>query len=922
MPRLFKKLFDIEREELTRALIMFLYGFLLLSAYLILKPVRNSLFLSKFGADQLIFMYMIIALAATPIAWLYGWTAARTTLPRLVGGTTLFLVVNMAVFWWLIQQQYDWLVYVFYVWVSLFGVFTTSQYWLLANYVFDAREAKRLFPFIGAGAIAGGIMGSFLTSQLAQLVGTENLLWLCVGFMLACFGLLLMAWRRRQGDDPSKAKRKKKSQDVSGMLPIILKSRHLKLLALMIALTVIVSTFVDFQFNKVVADSFDSKDELTAFFGWFFMALSIISLVLQLLFSSRILRRFGVGAAILFLPIGLLLGSAAIFLWPVLMSAVVIKISDGAFRYSINKTGVELLYLPVSVSIKERVKAFMDVVGDRLARGLGGALLYLVNDMLSWPVQWISFLSAAMISAWVAVAIMLRKEYSRTFRETLVSRTIDAEEIRVQLHDGTSIDAVALALGSHDHRQVLFALELLKDEKDKRLSEPLANLLTHKSPDVRRRALSRILALEDGDLMAKVEPLIKDPDAEVRANAMRYICKHSPEDSIERLKSYLASDDPKLVAAAARCALQHSAEVGSEPILTIDHLKRLLELEGDEVVQARAQLARALRYVDPDDPIADLCSRFLTDDDPTVRRAGLESAAHLRRREFIPTIIGYLGTPVLRGQAATTLLAYGPAILGTLRDAMLDPKLASPVRLRIPKVISQMDTAEAAEVLFAQVGIEDALLRHVVIKGLNRMRRRMGKLPIDPVRIRRLFQSEAESYYRVLNYEASLQAEPGEHPAESFLMRALHDSRNRHLEQAFRLAGLIHTLNDMVFAYRGAVSRTRILRARAIEFLDTVWDQQEKQHLFPILERQDNLVALGRSAFHLARLTRSEAVGELLLGADLWLAACAANLVAAYNMHEHSETVSNLARSPHAILRETARDAWKQLRQEDTGDQG
>jgi len=77
MTVLLKRVFDIERKEITRALLMFLYAFLLLSAYLILKPVRNSLFLNRFGADQLVYMYMIIAATATPIAWIYGWTAAR-----------------------------------------------------------------------------------------------------------------------------------------------------------------------------------------------------------------------------------------------------------------------------------------------------------------------------------------------------------------------------------------------------------------------------------------------------------------------------------------------------------------------------------------------------------------------------------------------------------------------------------------------------------------------------------------------------------------------------------------------------------------------------------------------------------------------------------------------------------------------------
>ncbi|MBU0983801.1 MAG: MFS transporter, partial [candidate division Zixibacteria bacterium] len=446
MAALFKRLFNIEREELARAVLMFLYAFLLLSAYLILKPVRNSLFLDRFGADQLVYMYMIIAAAATPIATAYGWTAARTSLPRLVGVSTVVIVACLVAFRYLIAHDVSWLVYVFYVWVSLFGVFTTSQYWLLANYVFDAREAKRVFPFMAAGAITGGITGSFLTSAFAELLGTENLLWLCVAFMLACFALLVVVWKMRRGDDP-RAERRQKSSHTRGMLPIIAKSRHLILLTVMISLTVMVSTFVDFQFNKVVKDAFDDKDKLTAFFGTFFGALSIVSLILQLLFSSRIIRRFGVGVSILFLPVGLLLGSAAIFLAPVLASAVLVKISDGSFRYSINKTGLELLYLPIATNIKSRVKAFMDVVGDRFARGIGGALLYVVNDMLHWPVQWISFLSAALIAGWIAVAVLIRREYSRTFRTALEARTIDSDDIRTHLQDVGAIEALTAALG-------------------------------------------------------------------------------------------------------------------------------------------------------------------------------------------------------------------------------------------------------------------------------------------------------------------------------------------------------------------------------------------------------------------------------------------------------------------------------------------
>ena len=240
----------------------------------------------------------------------------------------------------------SWEVYVFYIWVSLFGVFTTSQFWLLANYIFDAREAKRIFPFIGAGAIIGGITGSKFTSVFAELLGTENLLWICMGCMLGGLVILSIVWRMKRSDEVSPGVSQTKSEKLSGIWSVILKSRHLRLLTGIISLTVIVSTVVDYQFNSIVAESFTDRDKLTSFFGNFFFYLSIASLVLQLIFSSRIIRRFGIGTAMLFLPLGLLAGSVAIFILPALVSAVIVKGFDGVLRYSINKSGMELLYLP------------------------------------------------------------------------------------------------------------------------------------------------------------------------------------------------------------------------------------------------------------------------------------------------------------------------------------------------------------------------------------------------------------------------------------------------------------------------------------------------------------------------------------------------------------------------------------------------
>jgi AAA family ATP:ADP antiporter len=910
MYRLFKKLFNIEKNEATRGLLMFLYAFLLLSAYLILKPVRNSLFLVKFTANELPIMYMIIAAFAAPLASAYGWVAARTSLPRLIGGSTLIIIVNLAIFWWLISADYNWLVYVFYVWVSLFGIFTTSQYWLLANYIFDAREAKRLFAFIGAGAIAGGITGSLLTNLFARLLGTENLLWICIVFMLICFGLLLVIWPMRSGGEESTEKKKKKKtkRDLRGMWPVIFKSRHLSLLTGIIAVTVMVSTFVDFQFNTVVEAAFENKDDLTAFFGLFFTGLSVLSLVLQLVFSSRILRRFGIGAALLFLPVGLLLGSSLIFLFPVLASGVVVKLSDGSFRYSINKTGLELLYMPVPSNIKSRVKALMDVVGDRFARGIGGALLYLVNNILTWSVSMISLLSAALILLWIAFAAMIKREYSRTFRRAIDTRAIDTQQVRVQLRDPASLEALAKALGSDDVSRVQFGLGLTSDVQDKRLQKPLTHLLSHDNGQVRRQAVAQLVEIADASLIAEIELLVKDPDPDVRTEAIHFLAVHGGESQESALKRILQSDDPVIRASAVRCALEHDLRDTAGQLLQKETIEHLIRLDGPAGTNARREVAKALGHLEPDNELVHLLPRLLADPDPQVRRSTLISAASLRKQEYLPIVVGYLGEPQLRGLAAQALLQFGPSILGTLQDCLSDTGLTFPVRIRLPKIMSLMPSEEAASILMDRLDAEEVLLRYQIIKGLNRIHRRMPEVRFDPTTIETLWLGEVRRYYLLAQYKAAVELKEGREGCNGggLLLRTLTDRQNLCLDQAFRFAGLIYPATDMYFAYHGLTSSSHLMRARALEFLDTVWEYRLKEVMFPIFEEPDLIAERGRQQFSLKTHSFDSTIRELLDDSDQWLTACVVNVIRERKLTDYTQHVDSLSKSNHIALSEIA----------------
>jgi AAA family ATP:ADP antiporter len=86
------------------------------------------------------------------------------------------------------------ILYIPYVWVAIFGLLTASQFWILTNLVYNIREAKRVFGFIGAGAIAGGIFGGYVTSFLTNFIQAEYLLFVAAFLLILTMPITRYIW--------------------------------------------------------------------------------------------------------------------------------------------------------------------------------------------------------------------------------------------------------------------------------------------------------------------------------------------------------------------------------------------------------------------------------------------------------------------------------------------------------------------------------------------------------------------------------------------------------------------------------------------------------------------------------------------------------------------------------------------------------
>ena len=86
------------------------------------------------------------------------------------------MVGLLLVFWALFQAGQGWASVGVYFFRLILGLLLISQFWILANDIYDPRQAKRLFGFIGGGASLGGLTASVLVTQSVERVGTNNLL--------------------------------------------------------------------------------------------------------------------------------------------------------------------------------------------------------------------------------------------------------------------------------------------------------------------------------------------------------------------------------------------------------------------------------------------------------------------------------------------------------------------------------------------------------------------------------------------------------------------------------------------------------------------------------------------------------------------------------------------------------------------------
>lgn len=928
-----RRLFNIREGEGLKASLMFAYGLLIISVVMMLKSVRLSLFVTQSGAAKLPYVYILVALVAALVARSYSKHSIKFKLNILIYTTIGFSIVFLLAFWFALSMglRSIWLPYVLYIWVAIFSVLTGNQFWLLANDIYDAREAKRLFGFIGAGAISGGILGGLLVNFLATRVGTINLIFFCILFLLFCLIIVIWVWKksahflfrkkRRTGVEKSPA------SSTDNPLKLLTSSKHITYFAAIITLGVIVGNLADYQFGMIAEQSIADVDRLTAFFGLMSFLLSFLSLGIQLFITSRVLKSLGVIATLFFLPAGLLLGAVAILFSPTLWSAILIRISDGSFKHSTNRSGLELLALPIPPDIKTRARAIIDVFLKNFARGLAGLALIGLTAGLHFSLPLISLIVIVLIGVWFFLIIKAKREYVNAFRRAIEKRTIDLDEQALNLEDAAVFESFLKILEGKSERKILYVLNLLEDVENKGLIPHLENLISHPSPEIRVQVLRMSRKYPELVLTQQAQDLVRDRNLKLQSEAVCYLYNTS-EDKIATLKTYLQHEDHRVKVAAMTCAASEWRESRDirEEIDMRQHLSAMLEgaenASEDEEEQRfiKINTANAIGRTQ-DSELSRYLHSLVEDNSIEVMRAAIANIGSAPSAEFLPVLINHLNTKHIRKTVRESLAEFGEDVIDTLAVTLQDAQEERGRRIAVLKVLALIGSQKSVHLLWETMATGDRHYRYESIRALNKLRARFPTLRFDPHTIRKHIDYELGLYETMLrswlqqtqglnqgpNGSRREESIPMRRKAQLLLAGALEEKLENCLERIFRLLGLKYPPRDMLNAYLGLTSDKAALRANAIEFLDNLLDTSLKKTLIPIVEclRPDILRKTSR-LLEAGIPSEEESVELLLSGDDHWLKACTIYLLALDHNRLFESVILPLRESGVPLVRETA----------------
>lgn len=826
-----------------------LYQCAFLAAVALFKSAANATVVARFHAGSLPYLYVAAAGltgVVTAAAAVVGRRRGRDPLVMAVIGTLTAAAVVAAL--WAGLSSSALLLYLF---AETFTSFTSIVFWSAMSDAFDARESRRAFTIIAGVGMSGSILGGLLAQLLARPFGAA-------GLVAAAGGMLVLAavaftFHAPEAHHAAPARARHGTQ--ADLWDFLRRDAYPWAIGGLVLAFAVISPFADFVFRQRAAQ-FLGENELAALFGNQQLWIGVSCALFQLVLAQRLLGWLGVVRYLGVVP-GILAGFAVVALvWPGLWPAYALKLAESAASLSILPVGIQLLYAPVADELRDRVRALMDGLVKKGGLALGGVMLVGAGPWLDGPAP-----VAALVVVCLGAAVVLWR-LKPAYVSALQAQVGDGAEDEPEPLDSSSEKLLASALRSPDPDRVLHALDLFEAGRGD-LRPHLAELLNHESERVVARGVALAAEHDAVELAPRLEWLLRSERLRrPRIESAWALAKLSPARAARVLPAFLVEGEPGVKAAAIGALLKLDAGPEEPELLRIkDRARAALEgmtARGERAPLAeRRELAKLLGKL-ADEAWAPVLARYLQDQDGSVRALAIRAVGEGRYRSLVDALLPCLMWRDDRVAAREALAAFGDAIVPTLEEALNDRSRPASLRYELPRVLRQIGSQAALDVLLFSNIRDDAFLHYRIGVSLSLLKEEHPELTADVDRVREAILRRRDTYRRYVQPFRDLRAALGE---DALLTRAVGDRLDQALELSFWLLGLMYPPRTLRRVHEHLVGPDPRRRAYALELFENLVSEEDRELVNEQVyahHRELPLGAPGRLADHLGFLCHSD----------------------------------------------------------------
>lgn len=904
-----QSLFNIKRDEERSALLMLVHAFFMGTATVFFETSSSALFLSRYKAEMLPYIYIGAAVLSTLTGALYTRLRERVSFWTLMLATIGFLLVSVVAFrigLMFAVSAAAWLVFALFIWYRLISILTDLEFWAVAARLYDVRQSKRLYGFIGSGEVVARVTGSFSVPLIVATVGAANLLWVSATGLLVCFVVLAAVRRAPKAsvDEPVARSAAAAEAKALSRFSRLIRNRYVRVIFMVTMLGVLGKYFVDFAFLQQMQVRYHDVNRLAAFFGIFSGTTQVINLLMRALLSGRLLNRYGIRIGLLTLPaahlictlliiiVGTLMGHGPMVFWLVVVNQGLNK----TLKHWIDNPATKVLYQPLRSDVRFAVQIANEVIVNPITLGAAGCIMLLFNKFLHYDPVTFSWLLLVTFLCWIAAAAVAVREYAIALNDALRRHSVEGGAFSIA--DGPSIAVVQNRLHSAWPGDVIYSLSLLERIEHVSLVSSLNDLLNHPSAEVREYVLLTMARLriaaavpaakgrvtsesEAPRVRAAALALVGDVDEASASFVAAYADWPVPAVRMASLISLLRSGDP------------HTREIGTTKINAL-----LASSDPPERLVALRAIAKSGR-----DDLAPEVMRLLNDPHGEVPRVALKTLGKLKRADA--AAVARLSDPRLCATASSVVVKGGVASIPLLADAWKNTADRR-VRTRIARACGRIGGQAAQSFLRSQIEVSDHALRSSVLEALA------GTKFSAPQSDRELMQRMIE---RDVATAAHAYAASRDLPfTRSFdLLRAAIDREI--LLARRRIYALLSFLYDRSMIQRSQENITnpsREKRAYALEIIDVTVSEPLKSAVMPLLDDTPVADRLLKLSGRFPQPARSAAgwVEKIIIGEDgvfsEWTRSVAIWVAGVAKLPGTGDLLRALSTSEASLLRETA----------------